>query len=232
MIPIDRAMPIVIFSGAGMSSESGIPVYQGEGGLWKDYHYEAVACEEAFRRDPETVLDFHEARRRVVMGCEPHAGHRELARLEAQGYRVTIVTQNIDGMHQRAGSQRVMELHGSLFRVRCRCSGAREDLGVAYGKRRCDACDSWMRPDIVWFGDALDTDLFQRAADVIAGCAFFVAVGTSGLVWPAAGLLEVARDGGATMVEINPEEGPRSHFFHRVIRGRASEVLPGLFRPE
>lgn len=228
-IPIDRSMSIVVFSGAGMSRESGIPVYRGEDGIWKDYNYEEHACEAAFRENPERVLDFHEKRRRAVMGCEPHAGHHTLARLEEEGYRLTIVTQNIDGMHQRAGNTRVMELHGSLFRVRCRCSGSREDIGVAYQKRRCDACDSWMRPDITWFGDSLDTDLFQRAADTIAGCDLFVSVGTSGVVWPAAGLPDVAREGKAQMVEVNPEEGPQSHMFDLVIRGAAGEMLPRLF---
>lgn len=228
-IPIDRSMPIVVFSGAGMSKECGVPVYRGKGGVWKEYNYEAYACEEAFRRHPEQVLDFHEMRRKTVRGCEPHAGHELLAQLEAEGYRITIVTQNIDGMHQRAGSKRVLELHGSLFRVRCQCSGSKEDIGVAFRKRRCETCNSWMRPDIIWFGDALDAQVFQRAADAIAGCDLFVSVGTSGVVWPAAGLPEVAREAGARMVEINPEEGPQSHLFDRVIRGKASVELPKLF---
>jgi len=215
---------IVFFTGAGMSAESGVPTYRGKGGIWGSYSIDEYACQKAFERDPAKVLGFHEKRRRSVLDCEPHEGHRVLAGMPG----ALVVTQNIDGMHQRAGSCDVIELHGTLWRLRCQnCGSRKEDCGESYESTRC-VCGSWLRPDITWFGDMLDAVVMNRASQVIASCDLFISVGTSGIVWPATGFPALARDSGAYCIEINPEPSGVSDY-DRVIEGNAGEVLPELF---
>ncbi len=221
---LSRYRNIVFFTGAGMSAESGVPTYRGKGGIWGSYSIEEYACQQAFDRNPEKVLGFHEKRRRSVLDCEPHEGHRVIARMPD----ARVVTQNIDGMHQRAGSQEVIELHGSLWRLRCdNCGHNKEDLGRSYEARRC-ACGSWLRPDIIWFGDMLDPLVMSRAAEAIGNCDLFISIGTSGTVWPAAGFPDLARKSGACCIEINPEPSGATRY-DRVVEGAAGEVLPKLF---
>ena len=220
---------ILFFTGAGMSAESGLPTYRGAGGVWSSYRWEEYACQEAFDADPEKVLRFHELRRKSVLACPPHAGHEAIARLEGEHPNVTVVTQNIDGMHQRAGSRNVLELHGSLWRLRCTAHGVREDVGETYGRYRCEECGGWLRPDITWFGDMLDSFVMSRAAQAIRACDLFISIGTSGVVWPAAGFPQAARDAGARCIEINPEANEMSSLYHESIRGKAGDVLPDLF---
>jgi len=231
MKPIDwrNTDGIVFFTGAGMSAESGVPTYRGRGGVWNRYNWEAYACQEAFDRDPEKVIDFHERRREAVLNCEPHEGHRHLARMEEIHPGVMIVTQNIDGMHQRAGSRAVIELHGSLWRLRCAVHGVREDHNTRFSHKRCPDCGSWLRPDIVWFGDALDPRVMESAARAVSRCDLFVSIGTSGVVWPAAGFHRLAMEGGATMVEINPERTEASELNDITLREPASRGLADLF---
>lgn len=230
VIPWRNVHAIVVFSGAGMSAESGVPTYRGSGGIWSRYRWQEYACQEAFRQNPEAVLDFHEKRRKAVLECIPHAGHKALADLETNHPRVTLITQNIDGMHQRAGSRCVLELHGSLWRVRCPRHGVREDLEKgAFAHRRCPRCQAWMRPDITWFGDAMDAAIMEAAARAVKRCDLFVSVGTSGVVWPAAGFPRLARESGAEMVEINPECTPMSHLYQHHLREKASTALVSLF---
>jgi NAD-dependent deacetylase len=215
---------IVFFTGAGMSAESGVPTYRGKGGIWRQYDYEEYACQAAFDRDPEKVLEFHELRRRAVLDCRPHEGHRVIAGLP----EASVVTQNIDGMHQRAGSRNVIELHGSLWRLRCdRCGTMREDIGRSYEARRC-TCGNWLRPDITWFGDQLDESVMGLAAEIISGCELFISIGTSGSVWPAAGFPSLARRSGARCIEINPEPSGAIDY-DLVIRDTAGKALPSLF---
>jgi len=212
---------IVFFTGAGLSAESGIPTYRGKGGIWAKYDYEEYACQRAFDRDPGKVWDFHDERRRRVSACEPNEGHRIIAATEG----AVVVTQNIDGLHQRAGSKAVVELHGSLWRVRCAgCRTVAGNLETPIRSRRC-ACGAWLRPDIVWFEDALDPATVRAAGDAIAKCDLLVSVGTSGVVYPAADLPRLALARGAVTVEINPEETPLSGLYTHCMRGSASEML-------
>jgi NAD-dependent deacetylase len=221
---------IVFFTGAGLSAESGIPTYRGKGGMWTEYDYEDYACQRAFDRDPDKVWDFHDKRRAVVGACEPNPGHRILAELQAAEPATAIVTQNIDGMHQRAGAKDVIELHGSLWRVRCDREGVvREDLTIPMSPRRC-ACGAYLRPDIVWFEDALDERNLVRASELLAKCDLLVSVGTSGVVYPAAQLPRIAMANGAVTVEINLEDTPVSHLYQHRLRGAASELLAELAR--
>ncbi|MHC5012170.1 MAG: SIR2 family NAD-dependent protein deacylase, partial [Planctomycetota bacterium] len=213
---------IVFFTGAGLSVESGIPTYRGRDGVWQRYDYRRIACQEAFERDPELVWEYHESRREKIGAVRPNAGHEVIAAVERERPTTRIVTQNIDGLHQRAGSRSVTELHGSVWRVRCAREGdSREDLRIPLPTHHCD-CGAWLRPDIVWFGDALDPACLQAAADAITNCDLLVSVGTSGVVYPAADLPLLARGGGATCVEVNPEETPLSGAYDVHLRMPAS----------
>tara|TARA_B100000886_G_C20399080_1_gene481751 strand:+ start:845 stop:1546 length:702 start_codon:yes stop_codon:yes gene_type:complete len=222
---------IVFFTGAGMSAESGIHTYRGEGGIWDSYKWRDVACQKAFETDPRRVLDFHEKRRMEALEATPHNGHQIIKNLENELGQVDIITQNIDGMHQRADSKNVLELHGSLWRMRCDHDNLTiNDLeNYKYVKRMCK-CGSWLRPDIVWFEDSLDHKIMNRAAAIISGCDLFVSIGTSGLVWPAAGYINLAKNSGALCVDINPEEGNFNSVFDVKIRDIASKGLDQLLK--
>lgn len=221
---------VVFFTGAGMSAESGVPTYRGKGGIWKQYDYEACACQAAFERDPEHVWEFHNYRRALVAVCDPNPGHRLVALAEAKLPRVTVVTQNIDGLHQRAGSQRVLELHGSLWETRCDSCGARhERVEGPLSDVRC-GCGQYRRPNIVWFGDMLFADVVASAVATIRQTTLLVAIGTSAAVYPAAELPVLAKRNGARLVEINPEETPMSRHYDVHMRMTASEALAELCR--
>ncbi|MDQ5986840.1 MAG: NAD-dependent deacetylase [Syntrophus sp. SKADARSKE-3] len=221
---------IVFFTGAGMSAESGVPTYRGHGGVWSQYNWEEYACQDAFDDNPEKVLKFHELRRAAVLACKPHAGHGAIAALEKKHPRVTVVTQNIDGMHQRAGNRNVIELHGSLWRLRCAKDGLSEDIGETYKSYRCENCGNWLRPDIIWFGDMLNSAVMNEAIAAIQSCDLFVSIGTSGVVYPAAGFPRFAKENNARCIEINPEANEMSSLYDEAIRDTASKALVELFR--
>ena len=229
-----RIPQIVLFTGAGLSAESGVPTYRGAGGIWREYRYEDYACQRAFERDPDKVLDFHAVRRTKVLDCVPHAGHDHIRAMQAVHRGVSVITQNIDGLLQRAGIVVAAELHGSLWRLRCPVHGIREDLARGeFAHRRCPDCapqrQTWLRPDITWFEDAVNPAVFARAEALMAKADLFVGIGTSGAVWPAAGFAHQARERGARMVEINPEENEASALYDEHLRLPASVALPGLF---
>lgn len=219
---------IVFFTGAGMSAESGVPTFRGKGGIWSQYRYEEYACQRAFDHDPNKVWDFHDMRRTVVSGCEPNTGHRIIAELQRERPETAVITQNIDGLHQRAGAQDVTELHGSLWRVRCDAEGTlREDRSVPMSPRTC-SCGAYFRPDIVWFEDSLNPANITAAYEALMRCDLLVSIGTSGVVYPAADMPRLAAERGAVTVEINPEETPMSYLYQHHLRGPASEMLARL----
>lgn len=220
---------IVFFTGAGMSAESGVPTYRGSGGIWHQYRWEEYASQEAFDQNAEKVLKFHEMRQKSVLQCQPHPGHYLLARIEQEHPRITIVTQNIDGMHQRAGSRNVVELHGSLWRMRCTEHGIFEDMGETFKTKKCSGCGTWLRPDIVWFGDYLSPDVTDEATRAIKNCDLFISIGTSGVVYPAASFPKIAMNRGARCIEINPEPNEASYLYLETIREPACKGLMRLF---
>ena len=217
---------IVFFTGAGMSAESGVPTYRGKGGIWNEYNWEEYACESAFRSNPDLVLDFHELRRIEALKCKPHLGHYILKDIQDKYLNTMVITQNIDGMHQRSGIQNVIELHGSLWRMRCESEGTiNEDLEHGkYSSRYCD-CGNILRPDIIWFRDMLKEKVVQYAISMISSCDLFVSIGTSAVVYPAAGFPRLAKDSGAFCIEINPEKTELSQIYDEVIREKASNGL-------
>ena len=176
------------------------------------------------------VLKFHELRRQAVLRCKPHVGHHIIAKVqERHPHQVTVITQNIDGMHQWAKTKNVIELHGSLWRLRCPIHGVTVDVGKTYKSYVCEKCSHWLRPEITWFNDMLDQIVISRALACISRCDLFIGIGTSGVVWPAAGYPQIAKGNGARCIEINPEPSEMSDVYDATMRKPASEALANLF---
>ncbi len=220
---------IVILTGAGISAESGLSTFRDAGGLWEKHRIEDVATPEAFVRDPEGVQNFYNLRRRHLKEVVPNAAHRALARLEAEsGAEVMIITQNVDDLHERAGSQNVLHMHGELDKARCLdCGRASPWSDDIMPDSRCPACGvtGRLRPHVVWFGEIpLELDRIDR---LLGACDLFVSIGTSGAVYPAAGFVSQVRAlGRAHTVELNLEPSAGSHFFHEARYGPAGAIVP------
>ena len=225
-----RGERVVAFTGAGISAESGIATFRGQDGLWEQERLEDVATPEGFQRDPRRVWTWYDKRRGQIAAASPNAGHLALARYEARHPDFLLVTQNIDGLHHAAGNRRVVCLHGEIFRVRCTRDGtSREDRRVPLPEipPRCE-CGALLRPDVVWFGEALSEETMATATTAARKASLFLVIGTSSLVYPAASLPEIARRHGAYLVEINIEPTPLSSLADEVIQGPAAVVLPRL----
>ena len=237
-LPVDDDTSVLVLTGAGVSAESGIPTFRDAGGLWEQYPVEQVATLEGFARDPALVWRFYSERRRKARTCEPNPGHRALAALETRlGDRFLLATQNVDGLHRRAGSVRLVEMHGNLFLTRCsRCSlPPFVDEAEHLEPPPCPACakqgrTSLLRPHIVWFGEMLDPGHLERVEGFMAQARHlvFLAAGTSGAVWPAAGLVNAAHGYGASTWLVNAEAAENTALFDHFVRGRSGLVLPAL----
>ncbi len=222
--------PLAVLTGAGVSAESGLPTFRGPGGLWEGQSAVELATPEAFEADAGKVWRFYEWRRARLREARPNAGHEALARIETLLPRMTLITQNVDGLHRAAGSRNVLELHGSILNTRCTGCGAREpgpDTPFPSLPPRC-ACGSLLRPDVVWFGEMLPEGVFAAAAAAAEESAVFLVVGTSSVVAPASTLAVTASRAGAKVFEINPEETPLAPLADGTFRASASAVLPVL----
>jgi len=233
---IRRDDRITILSGAGISAESGVPTFRGEDGLWKGYDATQLATPQAFARDPQKVLEWYTWRRKLIAECNPNAAHNAIAALEDAGYDVTVITQNVDNLHRRAGSRKIVELHGNIFKLRCSggCSGIitiSEETPPENIPRACPACGLLLRPHIVWFGEFLYPEDVSAAHCRLANTDFLFIVGTSGVVHPAASFGYLAKEAGAYVVEINIELTPLSEMVDATLIGRAGEILPKIFEP-
>jgi NAD-dependent deacetylase len=225
-----EAEAITVMTGAGISAESGVPTFRGQGGLWEGHRPEELATPGAFAADPEKVWRWYDWRRGLVAGCAPNPAHVALVELERRTPRWTLITQNVDGLHRLAGSTDPIEMHGNLWITRCTaCARTREDRRVPLPvPPYCEACGAMLRPHIVWFGEALDGSVLERAADEAERCDVFLVVGTSGVVYPAAGFTDLALRSGATVIQVNLDPTPQTKKVHHALQGKAGELLPRL----
>ena len=228
---IRDAQHAVVLTGAGISAESGVPTFRdAQTGLWTKFKPEDLATAEAFRRNPKLVWEWYAWRRQLVAHVEPNAGHRALVELERRLPQFTLITQNVDGLHQRAGSGDVIELHGNIARTKCFEEDVPVDRWEATGEAppRCPRCGGWLRPDVVWFNEMLPSDAIDRALEASRACDVFLSIGTSALVHPAASLPLEASEGGAKVAEVNPDDTPLTAHVHFRLRGSAGVMLPAL----
>ncbi len=226
-----RADNIVILTGSGVSAESGVATFRDKDGVWSKYDYRQVATPEGFAADPALVHEFYNARRRALPGVEPNAAHKALAELErglkARGGKLTLITQNVDDLHERGGSQHILHMHGELLKSECAHCGAvtvsAAELSLDLACERCKQAGG-MRPHVVWFGEM--PRHLDEAADAIANADLFVSIGTSGSVYPAAGFVAEARALGVPAMELNLEPSENAHLFTDVRYGPAGEIVP------
>lgn len=226
-----HARSVCVLTGAGISAESGVPTFRGEGGLWKKFRPEELANFDAFIRNPELVWEWYAYRRRLIHDVKPNPAHYGLVALERFVENFTLVTQNVDNLHRRAGSKNVLELHGNIERsycIQCRALAPDDVLEGQTGVPRCAKCGGLIRPDVVWFGEALPLDLFSKAESAARQCDIFFSIGTSAVVFPAASLSYMALDHGALVIEINLEPTDLSSRAHEVLTGKAGDILPEL----
>ena len=220
----------VVLTGSGVSAESGVPTFrEAKTGFWARFDPQELATPEAFERDPKLVWEWYKWRRRLVAEASPNPGHLAIAKMECLFFSLTLITQNVDGLHQRAGSREVIELHGNVLRIKCSVEGAVvEDYDEGETPPCCPSCGAPLRPDVVWFGEMLPYDALEAASEATSRSDLFLSVGTSSLVYPAAALPFEALESGATLVEINPEETPLTPHADYCVRGPAGEALPQL----
>lgn len=225
-----KAERVTALTGAGISAESGVPTFRGADGLWRNYNVMDLATPEAFARDPAIVWEFYNWRRTLISGLPFNSGHKALAELESKILRFTLITQNVDGLHLKAGSKNLLEIHGNLWKVRCTvCRKISLDLSPNMGPSpRCQECGGLLRPDVVWFGESLDGGLLSRAVQAARSCQVMLVVGTSSVVQPAASLALEAKEAGAVVAEINLEETPNSAMMDFCLLAKSGEILPKL----
>lgn len=225
-----KSSQAVVLTGAGVSAESGVPTFRGAGGLWKQYRATDLATPEAFLRDPRLVWEFYNWRRELLVPLEPNPAHLALAEMERRLPGFVLITQNIDGLHSKAGSRNMLELHGNLWWVRCTaCSSLVEDRTVPLPPLpSCPACGGLLRPHVVWFGEMLDRNVLAAAYEAIGRCDLMIVIGTSGTVQPAASMGTQARAHGAVTVEINLDATPYTDAYDITIDGKAGEIVPRL----
>jgi NAD-dependent deacetylase len=222
--------PCTVLTGAGVSAESGIPTFRGAGGLWRNFRAEELATPEAFARNPKLVWEWYDWRRQQIAKVQPNPAHDALASFGARSAGFHLITQNVDGLHDAAGSANAIKVHGDIWDLRCMgCGFAERDRRAPLPELppRC-ACGAHLRPGVVWFGEPLPAQAWGRAEHAARSCGVFLIVGTSALVHPAAGLIDIARSAGATVIEVNLDETPYSRVADVVLRGRAGELVPRL----
>jgi len=228
------AQHVMVLTGAGMSAESGIPTFRdAQTGIWTKYRAEDLATPEAFTANPGLVWQWYEERRNTVRKASPHAGHQALVMLEALVPGMSVITQNVDGLHQLAGSKNVTELHGNILRSKCHITGRSISADWLTDSPHVPPPSPYVnqgyaRPDVVWFGEVLPHEALAAAMDAAGRCDFCLSIGTTSLVQPAASLPVMALENGAALVEINPLETPLSLHAGQCLRGPASLVLPGV----
>ena len=228
---LESAKRVCVLTGAGISAESGVPTFRGGGNsaVWKGMPFDQISSARMVRENLEEVWKWFDYRRGVLAKCQPNAAHFALTEWQGKFEDLTLVTQNVDGLHARAGSRDVLELHGNINRSYCTNCARRFQMraeDVPHKPEICDECGANVRPDVVLFGEMLPHKIFQKAERKARECDLFFVVGTSAHVYPAAGLAEIAKFSGAYLVEVNPEETPMTGYCDETLRGKAGEILP------
>jgi NAD-dependent deacetylase len=231
---LSQAGSVAVLTGAGISADSGVPTFRGADGLWRNFRAEDLATPEAFARDPRLVWEWYNWRRELIATKSPNPGHLALVRMEARHERFLLITQNVDGLHGAAGSHKLAEIHGNIWKVRCTaCKQVTENHDVPIAiPPSCRSCGGLLRPHIIWFGEPLDEPTLDRCMGALASCQVLLIVGTSGLVYPAASFAPIAKAAGAFVAEVNLDPTPNSQLVDLSIQGRAGEILPQLVDPE
>jgi NAD-dependent deacetylase len=225
-----EATALAVLTGAGISAESGVPTFRGAGGLWKEHKPEELATAEAFAKDPRLVWEWYNWRRELIAKAVPNPGHKALVQLEIRKPRFTLITQNVDGLHDLAGNGKILKLHGDIWRMRCTSCGANfPNRRVPLPKLppHC-ACGGLARPGVVWFGEPLPDGMIKEAEHAAAAAQVFLVVGTSAVVHPAASLIPYAKQAGAKVIEINTEATAATKMVDLALHGPAGELLPKL----
>ena len=224
------ARSVAILTGAGISADSGVPTFRGADGLWRNFRAEDLATPEAFARDPRLVWEWYNWRRELIATKSPNAAHQALVELERRIERFWLITQNVDGLHRAAGSTRLSEIHGNIWRVRCTdCSRVEDNREVPIPLLpSCGACGGLLRPHIVWFGESLDEEDLRRSYAALESCEMLLIIGTSGIVYPAASFAPVAKSAGAFVAELNLDPTPHSDTVDVSLKGRAKDLVPAL----
>lgn len=227
---IRQAAAVTVLTGAGISADSGVPTFRGAEGLWKDYRAEELASPEAFARNPKLVWEWYNWRRELIATKQPNPAHNALVELEHGVENFWLITQNVDGLHPLAGSQRLSEIHGNIWKVRCTQCGrisVNRDVPIAI-LPECSTCGGLLRPHIVWFGESLDPEDLQQSFDALRHCDVLLIIGTSGVVYPAASFGPIAKDNGAFVAELNLDPTPHSDLVDVAIQGHAKDLVPQL----
>lgn len=228
---LNNTRRVTVLTGAGISAESGIPTFRGTDGLWNTFRAEELATPSAFIRDPRLVWEWYDWRRGIIGSKDFNPGHKVLASWEKLFPSFHVITQNIDGLHQQAGSSNILELHGNIWKLRCTGEGTiTEDHRTPIGEipPHCPDCGALLRPHVVWFGESLDAAIVQSAFALSSSCEVMFVIGTSAVVQPAASLPISASKAGATVVEINPDPTPITSYVDFSFRGKAGEILPKI----
>jgi NAD-dependent deacetylase len=226
-----EAQSVCVLTGAGVSAESGIPTFRGEGGLWRRFRAEDLATPEAFATDPKVSWEWYDWRRQVIAKAQPNPGHLALVELENRVPTFTLVTQNVDGLHHRAGSRNIISVHGDIWNVRClECAYSEKDERAPLPEipPRCPRCGGLLRPGVVWFGESLPVEPWRAAEAAASKCDVLLVAGTSAVVMPVGGLVGKARQAGARVIEINADQTRISNTVDLSIRGPFGEILPQL----
>jgi len=227
---IADASRITVLTGAGISADSGVPTFRGPDGLWRNFRPEDLATPEAFERDPALVWEWYNWRRERIAAVRPNEAHLAIARLQDRLPDAGLITQNVDGLHRAAGSSRLSEIHGNIWHTRCTgCGAIAEDRRIPLPRLpSCESCRSLLRPHIVWFGESLNREDLSSCDRAVRTCEVLLIVGTSGVVYPAAGFAALAKAHGAYVIELNLDETPQSSFVNCSLLGRAKDLVPAV----
>jgi NAD-dependent deacetylase len=227
---IKKSQKVVVLTGAGISAESGVPTFRGKDGLWRNHRPEELATPSAFQQDPKLVWEWYDWRRNLIKPLSPNEGHKVIASIEHKKPEFQLITQNVDGLHQKAGSKKCLELHGNIWKMRCTEEKTVIENLDSYLKTIPPICEcgAILRPHVVWFGESLDADVIQLSYQAAQSCDFMLVIGTSAVVQPAASLPLIAKNAGAYVVEVNAEETSISNIVDSSFIGKAGEILPLL----